>query len=59
MIGLFNGVMVILLVTHEDEQNINSDKLITKALAENPRRWFGTYELGQLAVDPRTQSQKI
>lgn len=42
----------------QDEQNINSDKLITKALAENPRHWFGTYELGN-SVDPRTQSEDL
>ena len=42
----------------EEEQKINSDKLIIKALAENPRRWFGTYELGN-NVDPRTQSEDL
>ncbi|HMZ45344.1 MAG TPA: zinc-dependent metalloprotease [Chitinophagaceae bacterium] len=42
----------------EEEQNINSDKLIVKALAENPRHWFGTYELGN-SVDPRTQSEDL
>jgi hypothetical protein len=42
----------------EEEQKINSDKLIIKALNENPRRWFGTYELGN-SVDPRTQSEDL
>ncbi|MBX2931584.1 MAG: zinc-dependent metalloprotease [Chitinophagaceae bacterium] len=42
----------------EDEQKINSDKLITKSLAENPRRWFGTYELGN-SVNPHTQAEDL
>jgi hypothetical protein len=42
----------------EEEQKITSDKLIIKSLAENPRRWFGTYELGN-SVDPRTQSEDL
>lgn len=42
----------------EAEQKINSDKLIIKSLAENPRRWFGTYELGNSA-DPRAQSEDL
>ncbi len=42
----------------EAEQKINSDKMIIKALAENPRRWFGTYELGNSA-DPRAQSEDL
>ena len=42
----------------EEEQKLNSDKMITKALAENPRRWFGTYELGNSA-DPRAQSEDL
>jgi hypothetical protein len=42
----------------EEEQKISSDKMIIKALAENPRRWFGTYELGN-SVDPRTQAEDL
>ncbi len=42
----------------EDERNLNSDKMIIKAIAENPRRWFGTYELGN-RVDPRAQSEDL
>jgi hypothetical protein len=42
----------------EEERKINSDKLIMKSLAENPRRWFGTYELGN-STDPRTQSEDL
>jgi hypothetical protein len=42
----------------EEEQKINSDKLITKSLAENPRHWFGTYELGN-SVNPQTQSEDL
>ena len=42
----------------EEQQKLNSDKLITKTLAENPRKWFGTYELGN-SVDPRTQSEDL
>jgi hypothetical protein len=43
---------------NEEDQKLNSDKLIIKSLAENPRRWFGTYELGN-SVDPRTQSEDL
>lgn len=43
---------------NEEEQKINSDKMIIKAINENPRRWFGTYELGN-SVDPRTQSEDL
>jgi hypothetical protein len=43
---------------NEEEQKINSDKLIIKSIGENPRRWFGTYELGN-SVDPRTQSEDL
>jgi hypothetical protein len=42
----------------EEERKVNSDKLIIKSLAENPRRWFGTYELGN-STDPRTQSEDL
>ncbi|MCZ2223690.1 MAG: zinc-dependent metalloprotease [Chitinophagales bacterium] len=42
----------------EEELKVNSDKLIVKALAENPRRWFGTYELGNM-VNPQTQTEDL
>lgn len=42
----------------EEEQKLNSDKMIIKALNENPRRWFGTYELGN-SVNPQTQSEDL
>lgn len=42
----------------DEERKVNSDKMIIKALAENPRRWFGTYELGNSA-DPRAQSEDL
>ena len=42
----------------EEEQKANSDKLIIKEIGENPRRWFGTYELGNSA-DPRAQSEDL
>lgn len=42
----------------EEEQKLASDKLIIKSITENPRRWFGTYELGN-SVDPRTQSEDL
>jgi len=42
----------------EEEQKVNSDKMIVKAISENPRRWFGTYELGNSA-DPRAQSEDL
>ena len=41
-----------------EEQNVASDKLIIKALKENPRRWFGTYEFGN-STDPHTQSEDL
>ncbi len=44
--------------SNEEEQKVNSDKLIVKSLAENPRRWFGTYELGN-SVNPQTQSEDL
>ncbi len=42
----------------EEEQKLASDKLIIKSITENPRRWFGTYELGN-RVDPKTQAEDI
>jgi hypothetical protein len=42
----------------EEELKTNSDKLIRKSLAENPRRWFGTYELGN-DNDPRSQREDL
>lgn len=42
----------------DDETKINSSKLVTQALKENPRRWFGTYEMGNRA-DPRSQSEDL
>ncbi|MDD2791954.1 MAG: zinc-dependent metalloprotease [Sediminibacterium sp.] len=44
--------------TKDEEIKINSSKLVTKALKENPRRWFGTYEMGNRA-DPRSQSEDL
>jgi hypothetical protein len=41
-----------------DELKANSNKLITEALKNNPRNWFGTYELGN-ASDPRSQSEDL
>jgi hypothetical protein len=43
---------------NDDELKINSSKLITASIQENPRRWFGTYELGNRA-DPRSQSEDL
>lgn len=42
----------------EEERKKNSDKMIRQALAENPRRWFGTYELGN-DNDPRSQREDL
>ena len=42
----------------DEETEKNSSKLITAALKENPRQWFGTYELGNRA-DPRSQSEDL
>jgi hypothetical protein len=42
----------------EEERKKNSDKLIRTSLAENPRRWFGTYELGN-DNDPRSQREDL
>jgi|694.fasta_scaffold01717_11 hypothetical protein len=42
----------------EDETKMNSNKMVTAALKENPRHWFGTYESGN-RVDPRSQSEDL
>jgi hypothetical protein len=42
----------------EEELKKNSDRLIRTSLAENPRRWFGTYELGN-DNDPRSQREDL
>ncbi|OYU54202.1 MAG: zinc-dependent metalloprotease [Chitinophagaceae bacterium BSSC1] len=42
----------------EEESKINSSKMVTAALKENPRHWFGTYESGNRA-DPRSQSEDL
>ncbi len=42
----------------EEERKTNSSKMITAALKENPRHWFGTYEQGNSA-DPRSQSEDL
>lgn len=44
--------------TTEETQKAESNKLIIKALAENPRAYFGTYELGN-SSDPRNQSEDL
>jgi hypothetical protein len=44
--------------TTEDEQKTASNRLIIKTLAENPRTYFGTYELGN-ANDPRNQREDL
>ncbi len=43
---------------NEEETKNNSSKLVTEKIKENPRRWFGTYELGNRA-DPRSQSEDL
>ncbi len=43
---------------NEEEQKKNSSKMITEALKENPRHWFGTYEGGNQS-DPRSQSEDL
>ncbi len=43
---------------NEDELKKNSDQLIRTSLAQNPRRWFGTYELGN-DNDPRSQREDL
>lgn len=42
----------------EEAQKKESNKLIIAALAENPRNYFGTYELGN-PNDPRNQSEDL
>ncbi len=42
----------------EDEIKANSSKMVTAALKENPRHWFGTFEGGNRA-DPRSQSEDL
>jgi hypothetical protein len=42
----------------KEEQKAASNKLVMKTLAENPRTYFGTYELGN-ANDPRNQSEDL
>jgi hypothetical protein len=42
----------------EEEIRKNSNKLIEDALAQNPRTYFGTYELGNNA-DPRNQREDL
>ncbi len=42
----------------EEEIKNNSNKMVTAALKENPRHWFGTYESGN-RVDPRSQSEDL
>ena len=44
--------------TKEEEIKINSSKMVTAALKENPRHWFGTYESGNRA-DPRSQAEDL
>ncbi len=43
---------------NEEERKTNSSKMITAALKENPRHWFGSYEQGNNA-DPRSQSEDL
>lgn len=43
---------------NEEEMKSNSNKMVTAALKENPRHWFGTYESGN-RVDPRSQSEDL
>lgn len=42
----------------EEEIKNNSNKMVTAALKENPRHWFGTFESGN-RVDPRSQSEDL
>jgi hypothetical protein len=42
----------------EEETKMNSNKMVTAALKENPRHWFGTFE-GVISVDPRSQSEDL
>jgi ribosomal protein S18 acetylase RimI-like enzyme len=41
-----------------EAQKSESNKLIIKALSQNPRNYFGTYELGN-ASDPRNQAEDM
>ncbi len=43
---------------NKEDQKSASNKLIIKALKENPRAYFGTYELGN-ANDPRNQREDL
>ena len=43
---------------NEEDTKKNSNKMVTAALKENPRNWFGTYESGN-RVDPRSQSEDL
>lgn len=42
----------------EEEKMRNSNKLITESIKANARRYFGTYELGNIN-DPRAQSEDL
>ncbi|MFW1582118.1 zinc-dependent metalloprotease, partial [Vibrio parahaemolyticus] len=42
----------------EEETKLASSKLVTAALKENPRNYFGTYERGN-RNDPRNQSEDL
>ena len=42
----------------EEEQKSASNKLIIETIKNNPRTWFGTYELGN-STDPRAQSEDL
>ncbi len=42
----------------EEEQKSASNKLIVETIKNNPRTWFGTYELGN-STDPRAQSEDL
>lgn len=42
----------------KEEQKSASNKLVIKTLSQNPRTYFGTYELGN-ANDPRNQSEDL
>ena len=43
---------------NKEDQKLASNKLIIKALKENPRTYFGTYELGN-PNDPRNQREDL
>jgi len=42
----------------KEEQKSESNKIVLKSLSENPRTYFGTYELGNQS-DPRNQSEDL